>query len=68
MSASLRIAIARGDYTVDPDAVAEAMLRRARAGARIPLVPSEVLVPVHLFEDLPLCADKLRALTGENCA
>ena len=68
MSASLRMVIDSGDYTVDPDAVAEAMLRRARADARVPLVPSKVLVPADLFEDQALGPDKLHALALENCA
>ena len=68
MSASLRRVIDSGDYYVDPDAVAEAMLRRARPDARIPLVPSQVLVPADLFEDPALGTDKLGALTLEDCA
>ena len=68
MSASLRMVIDSGDYTVDPDAVAEAMLRRARADARVPLVPSKVLVPADLFEDAALGPDKLQTLAFEDCA
>lgn len=68
MRPSLRRVIDSGDYAVDPDAVAEAMLRRARADARIPPVPSEVLVPAQLFEDPALGPDELRAIALENCA
>ena len=68
MSAALRRVIDSGDYYVDPDAVAEAMLRRARPDALMPLVPSQVLIPADLFEDPALGPDKLRALTRENCA
>ncbi len=67
MSTSLRRGIDNGDYHVDPDAVAEAMLRRARA-ARMPLVPSQVLIPVDLFEDSTVRPDKLHALPFEDCA
>ena len=68
MSTSLRRVIDSGDYYVDPDAVAEAMLRRAQADARMPLAPSEVLVPADLFEDSALGADELHALALEHCA
>lgn len=68
MSTSLRTVIDSGDYYVDPDAVADAMLRRARAYARMPLAPSEVLVPADLFEDAALGPDKLQALALEDCA
>ena len=68
MSTILRRVIESGDYYVDPDAVADAMLRRARAYARMPLAPSKVLVPADLFEDAALGPDKLQTLAFEDCA
>ena len=68
MSTSLRTVIDRGDYYIDPEAVADAMLRRARADARMPLAPSKVLVPADLFEDAALGPDKLQTLAFEDCA
>ena len=48
MSMSLRQAIDTGDYEVDADAVAEAIVHRVRSrGARL---TSEVLVPPKLLE------------------
>lgn len=44
MCTSLRRAIESGDYLVDPDAVADAILRRAIARTRAALGSSEVLV------------------------
>lgn len=55
MSTSLRRAIDSGDYRVDPDAVADAILRRyrARARARAAELASEVLVPTQPLETSP---------------
>ena len=50
MGTSLRRAIDSGEYLVDPDAVADAILRRARAVAARP--PSEVLVSAQRLEAL----------------
>ena len=52
MSTSLRRAIDSGDYRVDPDAVADAILRRslARARARAVQPASEVLVAAQTRE------------------
>lgn len=68
MRTSLRRVIDSGDYYVDPDAVAEAMLRRARAHARMPLVQSQVLIPADLFEDPAVGAHELQSLALEDCA
>lgn len=50
MSTSLRRAIESGDYLVDANAVADAILRRAwaRSRARAAHPASEVLVPAQL--------------------
>lgn len=50
MRTSLRRAIDSGDYLVDPDAVADAILRRAWARARAARPASEVLVPAQVLE------------------
>ena len=47
---SLRRAIDSGDYLVDPDAVADAILRRARERAAAARAASEVLVSPQLLE------------------
>ena len=54
MGTSLRRAIDSGEYLVDPDAVADAILRRARARARAVAArpPSEVLVSAQRLEAL----------------
>lgn len=52
MSTSLRQAIDSGDYFIDPDAVADAILRRARAQALAARPASEVLVSTQLL-DIP---------------
>jgi hypothetical protein len=64
----LHKAVARGDYQVDPDAVADAILRRIREVDEVPLVPSQVLVPAHLFEDLAAGADQLQAVAFDDAA
>ncbi len=64
----LRRAIDSGEYRVDPDAVADAMLRRARTDAHIPCVPSKVLVPADRFEDPALGPDEPHALSLDDRA
>lgn len=66
MRASLRRAIDGGDYRVDPDAVAEAILRRARRFGQPPDAPSVVLVPADLFEDRPRGPGQLDALALDH--
>jgi hypothetical protein len=56
---SLRERIARGEYVVDPHAVAEAMLRR---------VGSPMLVPVEPLERPPVGADEDEAIPGDDVA
>lgn len=68
MSTSLRSAIDSGDYRVDPAAVAEAILRRTHGFGDVPTVPSEVLVPADLFEDLAPGPDQLNALALDHGA
>lgn len=51
MNTSLRMAIEGGGYSVDTKAVADAILRRAWEYPELPVAPSRVLVPAHLFED-----------------
>jgi hypothetical protein len=53
--------IARGDYVVDAEAVAEAVLRRWRRGTSLMLVASEPLDPpaVRADEDEPAAGDGL---------
>jgi len=63
MSMSLRRAIDSGDYLVDPDAVAEAIMRRASTRPLVPPLSSRVLVPADLFEDAPARPDQLHPLT-----
>ena len=53
MSASLRRAIDSGDYFVDPDAVADAILRRARSRAEAARPASEVLVSAQPLDKPP---------------
>ena len=69
MSQSLRQTIASGDYRVDPDAVAVAMLDRARAlrEARR-AVRSEVLVPADGIEIRRLGAREADARPLEGAA
>ena len=68
MSTRLRRTIDSGEYRVDPDAVADAMLRHLRADAPIPLGPSTVLVPVDLFEDLTPGSHERHVLALDDCA
>jgi hypothetical protein len=56
---SLRERIARGEYVVDPRAVADAMLRRPR---------SLVLVPAEALERLAVLADEDEPLPGPDVA
>jgi hypothetical protein len=56
---SLRERIARGEYVVDAQAVAEAMLRRPR---------SPMLVPAEALERLPVLPDEDEALPGPDVA
>ena len=66
MSTSLRRAIDSGDYLIDPDAVADAILRRARARARAARPASEVLVPPQLFETSPPEPSQLGAMSPDD--
>jgi hypothetical protein len=50
MRTSLRRAIDSGDYCVDPDAVADAILRRAHARHLAARPASKVLVSAQLLE------------------
>ena len=59
-------AVASGEYQVNPDAVADAILRRMREDDEVPMVPSQVLVPAHLFEDLPGGPDEVHAVAVDN--
>lgn len=68
MSTTLRMAIDSGAYFVDPDAVAEAILRRARAGPPPPLAASIVLVPADLFQDPAPRAGELDAVAFDHIA
>ncbi len=52
MGTSLRRAIDSGEYLVDPDAVADAILRRARARALAARPASEVLVSAQRLDAL----------------
>jgi Anti-sigma-28 factor, FlgM len=54
---SLRERIARGEYMVDPHAVAEAMLRR-----------SPMLVPAEALERLAVLPDEDESLPGPDVA
>lgn len=64
----LHKAVASGEYQVDPDAVADAILRRMREVDEVPLAPSQVLVPAHLFEDVPARADQLQPVAFDDAA
>ena len=66
MRTSLRHAIDSGDYRVDPDAVAVAILRRAWARARITRPASEVLVPAHVLESSHTEALQLDTLSVDD--
>ncbi len=67
MSASLRRSIDSGDYLVDPDAVADAMLRRVRERARaLARPPSEVLVTPQLLETFPPEPAQLGAMSPDD--
>lgn len=61
-------AVASGEYQVDPDAVADAILRRMWAVDELSLVPSQVLVPAYLFEDVPARADQLQPVAFDDAA
>jgi hypothetical protein len=62
MKTDLPREITEGEYRVDPDAVAFAILRRGIHFAPVPVMPSTVLVPAELFEDCPTGAEKLHVL------
>ncbi len=66
MRTSLRAAIDRGDYCVDPDAVADAMLRRARARQLVARPASEVLVSAQLLETSPPEPCQLDAMSPDD--
>jgi hypothetical protein len=66
MSTSLRRAIDSGDYLVDPDAVADAILRRARARTRAARPASEVLVAAQLLEISPHESPQLDAMSPDD--
>ena len=70
MSMSLRRAIDSGDYLVDPDVVADAILRhtRARARALAARPASEVLVSTQLLEALAPGPAKLHAVSPDDPA
>ena len=68
MSTTLRMVIDSGNYLVDPDAVAEAILRRARARPPLPVAPLEVLVPAQLFQDLAPRPGELDATALDHIA
>ena len=61
-------AVASGEYQVDPGAVADAILRRIQEVDEVPLVPSQVLVPAHLFDDVSAGADQLQPVALDNIA
>ena len=58
MNATIRSAIESGSYCVDPQAVAEAIMRRARHTPPPP-VPLQVLVPPDLFEETAAATDEV---------
>lgn len=66
MSTSLRRAIDSGDYLVDPDAVADAILRRIRARALAARPASEVLVSTQLLEIPPTETPQLSAMSPDD--
>jgi hypothetical protein len=66
MSTSLRRAIDSGDYLVDPDAVADAILRRARSRAEAARPASEVLVSAQLLETSPPEPAQLGAMSPDD--
>jgi hypothetical protein len=70
MSESVRQAVARGDYSVDPDAVASAMLARAFAlrAARRCEPSSEMLVAADRIEIHRLGAQELDPCPLEGAA
>src|SRR4051812_46948092 len=68
MSTNIQTAIDRGDYRVDPAAVANAILSRVRDLSDAPVIPSQVLVPVGLFDDDSAGADKVHALAADHGA
>jgi len=68
MNTRLRIAIDSGNYSIDADAVAEAILRRSWGHPPLPVSPSRVLVPAHLFEDPAPRPGELDAVALEGTA
>jgi hypothetical protein len=62
IDATLVERVRRGDYVVDAEAVAEAMLRRWRAAG------SAVLVPVQPLDGPPVEADEDEAPAGADLA
>ncbi len=66
MSTSLRRAIHSGDYIVDPDVVADAILRRARGRLWATRPASEVLVSPQLLETLPPEPSQLGAMSPDD--
>jgi hypothetical protein len=68
MRTSLRDSIDRGEYSVDPGVVADAILRRVRELTAVPLMPSQVLVPADLFQDPAPRSDQEKALAVDNGA
>lgn len=68
MNASLLRDIGGGDYTVDPDAVARAILRQGIQFGPVPVMPSEVLVPVQMFDEHAPGAGDLQAVALDDGA
>ena len=66
MSKSLRRAIDRGDYLVDPDAVADAILSRVGARNFAARPASEVLISAQLLETLPPEPAQLDAMSPDD--
>lgn len=66
MSTSLRRAIDSGDYLVDPDAVADAILRHPHARALAARPASEVLVSAELLETSPPEPVQLDAMSPDD--
>lgn len=66
MRTRLRRAIDSGEYSVDPDAVADAMLRRARTHALDARPASEVLVSAQILQTSPPEAPQLDAMSPDD--
>jgi hypothetical protein len=68
MKRHLKRQLEEGEYRVDPDAVAFAILRRGIHFAPVPVMPSQVLVPADMFEESSPASEQLHVLACSDGA